>query len=177
MTRSLRMPFSASNAISQHRQDLLGETSKPFDFATRKDGKLTATVHVEQGYDVAGTRDASGHGHGIRRRTAGPRQIYYAARATPHGSGFRSWTGRMSTVAQSCRRRAASATLTTWNWGIRSIRPRTIIAFLQRDPDTLELSRPAAVRSPSCRQAAATARTSAMPKSISGLKSPCRSRV
>ena len=39
--------------IKDHRDQYVGETTKPFDFANRaEDGTLQVTVHVEIGYDV-----------------------------------------------------------------------------------------------------------------------------
>ena len=38
--------------FNDHRQDIVGETSKPFDLANRKDGKLQTTVHIEKGFDA-----------------------------------------------------------------------------------------------------------------------------
>jgi len=124
-----------SNAISEHRQDLLGETSKPFDFATRKDGKLTATVHVEQGYDAQAKamRRVTVTEYGADGR---PVQIYYAARATPHGTGFRSWTGQDVEVA-SLMPLGGLAHVNQLELGEKINKTPENIAFLQRDPDTL----------------------------------------
>lgn len=124
-----------SNAISQHRQDLLGETTKPFDFATRKDGKLTATIHVEQGYDALAKamRQVTVTEYGADGQ---PRQIYYAARATPHGSGFRSWTGEDVTVAN-LQAPGGIGHLQLFEFGEKINQTPENLAFLQRDPDTL----------------------------------------
>jgi len=87
----------ASNAhawvadFNSHRQDVIGETTRPLDLANRSDGKLQVTVHIEKGYDVLAKT--------LRQVTitvygpdGAPRQTIYADRARPRGSGLKTWT-------------------------------------------------------------------------------------
>ncbi len=77
--------------FNNHRQDIIGETTRPLDLADRPDGKLQVTVHIEKGYDVLAKT--------LRQVTITvygpdgvPRQTIYADRARPHGSGLKTWT-------------------------------------------------------------------------------------
>lgn len=120
--------------FKDHRQDALGETTKPFDFANRKDDKLQVTVHVERGYDVQAKAmrqvtitlyDASGR----------PSQIFYADRAKSHGNGFRDWTLLNGTI-NNLGLTGGSAQFASLNTNDIAKTPENI-AFLQRDPETL----------------------------------------
>jgi len=77
--------------FNSHRQDVIGETTRPLDLANRSDGKLQVTVHIEKGYDVLAKT--------LRQVTitvygpdGAPRQTIYADRARPRGSGLKTWT-------------------------------------------------------------------------------------
>lgn len=78
-------------AFKDSRDQLYGETSKPFDFVSRDDkGRLQVAVHVEKGYDALSktlrqvtitTYDADGS----------PAILSYARRAQSEGRGLKTW--------------------------------------------------------------------------------------
>ena len=77
--------------FNSHRQDIIGETSKPFDLANRKDGKLQTTVHIEKGFDAEAKV--------LRQVTiifydpdGLPSKVIYAARAKSNGSDLKEWS-------------------------------------------------------------------------------------
>jgi len=119
--------------FNNHRQDIIGETTRPLDLADRPDGKLQVTVHIEKGYDVLAKT--------LRQVTITvygpdgvPRQTIYADRARPHGSGLKTWTlyNEQSTdlatglKIQNSRIDTFQINKTPEN-----------MTFLQRDPETL----------------------------------------
>ena len=122
--------------FNNHRQDIIGETSRPFDPpAVRKDGRLQVTVHVEKGYDIIAKalRQVTITVYGPDGR---PSKIIYADRAIARGNGFKTWTLYDGFVA---------------NWqGVPFSTPFSKAAtdeinrtpenmsFLQRDPETLD---------------------------------------
>ncbi len=120
--------------FNNHRQDIVGETTKPFDFANRKDGKLQVTVHVERGYDIQAKamRDVTITVYGDDGR---PNQVFHADRATPYGSSYKSWTLHNATVSNlgPAGGFLQSPTLITNEIN----KTPENITFLQRDPETL----------------------------------------
>ncbi len=119
--------------IKEHRGDIIGETTKPFHFENRSDGRLDAVVEVEKGYDVQAKalREVSIIVYDAQGR---PGQIFYAQRAVSHGSGFKSWTlydGRSTDVTSGIT--ASFAQLETAEIG----KTPENMTFLQRDPETL----------------------------------------
>lgn len=121
--------------IKDHRQDVVGETTKPLDLPNRKDGKLQAMVHVERGYDVQAKAlrqvtitvyDAQGR----------PSEIFYADRAKPHGAGFKSWTLYDGTFAILDPARPAFGPIQKLETDEINRTPENI-NFLRRDPETL----------------------------------------
>jgi lipopolysaccharide export system permease protein len=120
--------------FNDHRQDIIGETTKPFDLANRKDGKLQTTVHIEKGFDAQAkvlrqvtiaSYDADGQ----------PRFVTYAARAKSHGSGLKEWTlydGKTTDMRTGAIYGFAQGEDTV---GIQKT-PENM-AFLQRNPETL----------------------------------------
>jgi len=119
--------------IKEHRGDMIGETTKPFHFENRSDGRLQATVEVEQGYDVQAKalRDVSIVVYDTLGR---PSQIFYALKAKSLGSGFKSWTlydGRSTDVTS-----GITTTFTQLQTTEIGKTPENM-AFLQRDPETL----------------------------------------
>ena len=121
-------------ATLEHRSDLLGETTKPFDPPPiRKDGKLQMTLHVERGYDIQAKmlRQVTITVFGADGR---PSQIISADRAKSHGSGFKTWTlygERMTDVAT-----GASISYDHFDSFELNRTPENM-TFLQRDPETL----------------------------------------
>ena len=127
--------------FNDHRQDIVGETSKPFDLANRKDSKLQTTVHIEKGFDASAKvlrqvtiTEYDGEGR--------PSVVVYAARAKSRGSGLKEWDlyeGQLVYAATG----GVSKFDHLFNYvGIQKT-PENM-AFLQRDPETLnfaELSR------------------------------------
>ena len=120
--------------FNDHRQDIVGETTKPFDFANRPDGKLQVTVHVEHGYDIQAKamRQVTITAYGADGL---PSQIIYADRATPHGSSYKSWTLHNATVSNLGPLGGYFRTPTLVTNEINKS-PENI-TFLQRDPETL----------------------------------------
>ena len=120
--------------FNNHRQDIIGETTRPLDLADRPDGKLRVAVHVERGYDVIAKA--------LRQVTitvyapdGRPSQFFYADRAIAHGSGFKSWTLKDGFAAdfQSIGVRSTFKELDTNEIN----KTPENMAFLQRDPETL----------------------------------------
>lgn len=119
--------------FNSHRQDVIGETTRPLDLANRSDGKLQVTVHIEKGYDVLAKT--------LRQVTiivygpdGAPRQTIYADRAKPHGSGLKTWTlyNEQSTdLATGIR--VQNNQIDTFQIN----KTPENMAFLQRDPETL----------------------------------------
>lgn len=77
--------------IKDHRDQIFGETSKPFDFVNRDDsGNLQVMVHVEKGYNAVSKT--------LRQVTittystdGSPSAIVHAARAQSLGRGLKTW--------------------------------------------------------------------------------------
>ncbi len=121
--------------FNDHRQDIVGETSKPFDLANRKDGALQTTVHIEKGFDAEAKvlrqvtitfYDTSGQ----------PSKVIYAARAKSQGSGLKEWTLYDARVVdQKTGLVYAAPGQLQDTIGIQKT-PENM-AFLQRDPETL----------------------------------------
>lgn len=119
--------------FNNHRQDIIGETTRPLDLADRPDGKLQVTVHIEKGYDVLAKT--------LRQVTITvygpdgvPRQTIYADRAKPHGSGLKTWTlyNEQSTdLATGLKIQNSQVDTFQIN------KTPENMAFLQRDPETL----------------------------------------
>ena len=120
--------------FNNHRQDILGETTRPLDLANRADGKLQVTVHVEKGYDVVAKA--------LRQVTitvygpdGSPSQVFYADHAVAQGSGFKAWTLYNGYVY--------NLRGVTFNTPFPHLQTNEInktpenMAFLQRDPETL----------------------------------------
>ncbi len=120
--------------FNDHRQDIVGETSKPFDLANRKDGKLQTTVHIEKGFDAEAKvlRQVTITFYGADGQ---PTSVTYAARAKSQGSGLKEWTlydAKIVDLASGfvVRQKQFEDTV-----GIQKT-PENM-AFLQRDPETL----------------------------------------
>ncbi len=120
--------------FNDHRQDIIGETTKPFDLANRKDGKLQTTVHIEKGFDAQAKvlrqvtitfYDADGQ----------PRLVTYAARAKSHGSGLKEWTLYDARVVDQATGLVTHHDQFDDIVGIQKT-PENM-AFLQRNPETL----------------------------------------
>ena len=124
--------------FNDHRQDIVGETSKPFDLANRRDGKLQTTVHIEKGFDAEAKvlRQVTINFYDAEGRH--PVQTIYAARAKSRGGGLKEWTLYDGQVTD-----LATGAVTKFNQlddtiGIQKT-PENM-AFLQRDPETLSFS-------------------------------------
>jgi len=122
--------------IKEHYEKYLGESHKPFDFASNKDGHLV-TVHIENGYDVQAKAmrkvtitvyDPDGH----------PAQMFYADRAQAHGTDFHSWTLHNATQVF-CKAPGGVLTFGTFDLHELNASPENL-KFLQRDPETLDFS-------------------------------------
>lgn len=120
--------------FNDHRQDIVGETSKPFDLANRKDGKLQTTVHIEKGFDAEAKvlrqvtitfYDAHGQ----------PTSVTYAARAKSEGSGLKEWTLYDAKIVDLASGLVVRQKQFEDTVGIQKT-PENM-AFLQRDPETL----------------------------------------
>ncbi len=119
--------------IKEHYEKYLGESHKPFDFASSKDGRLI-TVHIENGYDVEAKAmrqvtiteyDTAGH----------PTVLLYADRAQAHGTNFLSWTLHNCTQV-TCLAPGGVTTFNNLEFHELNATPENL-KFLQRDPDTL----------------------------------------
>ena len=120
--------------FNDHRQDIVGETSKPFDLANRKDSKLQTTVHVEKGFDAQAKvlrqvtitfYDAAGR----------PTLVTYAARAKSHGNGLKEWTLYDARAVDQTTGLVTTHGQMEDTIGIQKT-PENM-AFLQRNPETL----------------------------------------
>ena len=120
--------------FNDHRQDIIGETTKPFDLANRKDGKLQTTVHIEKGFDAQAKvlrqvtitfYDADGR----------PTLVTYAARAKSHGSGLKEWTLYDSKTTD--MRTGAMYGFAHVDDTVGIQKTPENMAFLQRNPETL----------------------------------------
>ena len=123
--------------FNDHRQDIVGETSKPFDLANRKDGKLQTTVHIEKGFDSQAKvlRQVTITEYSADGR---PSLVVYADRAKSHGSGLKEWTLYDAQIVDQ-----ATGAVTKYGQfedtiGIQKT-PENM-AFLQRNPETLNFS-------------------------------------
>ncbi len=120
--------------FNNHRQDIIGETTRPLDLADRPDGKLRVAVHVEKGYDVVAKA--------LRQVTitvydpdGRPSEIFYAERAIARGDGFKTWTLYNGFVSD-CRGIGGTTTFLKTKTEDINKTPENM-AFLQRDPETL----------------------------------------
>ena len=120
--------------IKDHYEKYLGESNKPFDFASNKDGHLV-TVHIEKGYDAQAK---------VMRQVTitvydpdgSPNQMFYAERAQAHGTDFHSWT--LQNVKQVlCIAPGGVITHGSFDLHELSATPEDL-KFLQRDPETLD---------------------------------------
>ena len=122
--------------FNDHRQDIVGETSKPFDLANHKDGKLV-TVHIEKGFD-ADAKVLRQVTITLYNADGSPQTVTYAARAKSHGSGLKEWTlydGQSVDMATGAVAKFGQAEDTV---GIQKT-PENM-AFLQRNPETLDFT-------------------------------------
>lgn len=77
--------------IKDHRDQIFGETSKPFDFVNRDDkGNLQIMVHVEKGYNAV-TKTLRQVTITTYNADGSPTAITHAARAQSLGRGLRTW--------------------------------------------------------------------------------------
>lgn len=122
--------------ILARRDQLFGETSKPFDFVNRDDkDHLQITVHIEKGYDpitktlrqvTITTYDTSGH----------PALITYAERAQSLGRGLKTWrlfNGTATSLGGTVPFRAETPDGQTYDLDKTSDN----MDILRRDPETL----------------------------------------
>ena len=121
--------------FNDHRQDIVGETSKPFDLANRKDGKLQTTVHIEKGFDAEAKvlRQVTITLYGPDGQ---PTFVTYAARAKSHGSGLKEWTLYDARVVDQRTGFVITQPQLEDTVGIQKT-PENM-AFLQRAPETLD---------------------------------------
>lgn len=120
--------------FNNHRQDLIGETTRPLDLANRSDGKLQVAVHVERGYDVIAKA--------LRQVTitvyspdGRPSQIFYAEHAIARGNGFKTWTLYNGFVSN-CQGIPVITPFPKLETNEINKTPENM-SFLQRDPETL----------------------------------------
>ena len=135
MTRFRSYAAARVAAFNDHRQDIIGETSKPFDLANRKDGKLQTTVHIEKGFDAQAKvlRQVTINFYDAEGKR--PVQTIYAARAKSQGAGLKEWTlfdGQLTDLTTGAVSKFDHAADTI---GLQKT-PENM-AFLQRDPETL----------------------------------------
>ncbi len=122
--------------IKDHRDQIFGETSKPFDFTNRDDkGNLQIMVHVEKGYNAVTktlrqvtitTYDTEGH----------PTIITYAERAQSLGRGLKTWrlfNGTATSLRGVVPMRAETPDGQTYDLDKTSDN----MDILRRDPETL----------------------------------------
>ncbi len=121
--------------FNSHRQDIIGETTRPLDLANRSDGKLQVTVHVEKGYDVIAKA--------LRQVTitvyspdGRPSKLFYADRAIARGSGFKTWTLYDGYVVN-CQGIPVTSPFPKLQTSEINKTPENM-TFLQRDPETLD---------------------------------------
>ena len=119
--------------IKEHYEKYLGESNKPFDFSSNKDGHLV-TVHIEKGYDVRekAMRQVTITVYDTQGR---PSLLLYADRAQAHGANFRSWTLHNGTQAILTAPGGVS-TFSVAESSQLNTTPENI-QFLHRDPETL----------------------------------------
>ena len=120
--------------FNDHRQDIVGETSKPFDLANRKDGKLQTTVHIEKGFDAEAKvlRQVT---ITFYKENGQPGQVIYAARAKSLGSGLKEWTLYEARLVDQTTGLVTTQAQLQDTVGIQKT-PENM-AFLQRNPETL----------------------------------------
>ena len=124
--------------FNDHRQDIVGETSKPFDLGNRKDGKLQVDVHIEKGFDAEAKvlRQVTINFYDADGKR--PVQTIYAARAKSRGAGLKEWTlydGQITDLN--------TGAITKFNQFEDTIgiqRTPENMVFLQRLPETLNFS-------------------------------------
>ncbi len=119
--------------IKEHYEKYLGETNKPFDFSSSKDGHLV-TVHIEKGYDVQ-TKSMRQVTILVYDSDGKPSLLLYADRAQAHGSGFRDWTLYNGTQAI-LKSPGGVLTFEQTDTNQLNTTPENI-QFLHRDPETL----------------------------------------
>lgn len=119
--------------IKEHYEKYLGESNKPFDFSSNKDGHLV-TVHIEKGYDV--------QAKAMRQVTitvydtdGKPSLLLYADRAQAHGATFRDWTLHNGIQAV-LKAPGGVSEFGTAESNQLNTTPENI-EFLHRDPETL----------------------------------------
>jgi len=119
--------------IKEHYEKYLGESHKPFDFASNTKGRLI-TVHIENGYDVQAKamRHVTITSYGS---DGSPTVLLYAERAQAHGTGFISWTLQNATQVF-CKPPGGVNTFRQFELSDLTTTPDNL-KFLQRDPETL----------------------------------------
>ena len=119
--------------IKDHYEKYLGESNKPFDFSSNKDGHLV-TVHIEKGYDVQekAMRQVTITVYDTDGR---PSVLTYADLAQAHGTSFRDWTLHNGVHALLKPPGTVSAFDTAESSDLNTT-PENI-QFLHRDPETL----------------------------------------
>ena len=123
-------------AFNDHRQDIVGETTKPFDIPNHnKDGKLQVLVHVEKGFDAQAKvlRQVTITFYDADGRL--PRLVTYADRAKSIGSGLKEWT--LYNVTQVDQQTGAILKHKQFEDTLGIQKTPENMAFLQRDPETL----------------------------------------
>jgi len=123
--------------FNDHRQDIIGETSKSFDLANRKDGSLQTTVHIEKGFDASAKvlRQVTITEYDSDGR---PSLVTYAARAKSHGSGLKEWTLYDAQIVDQATGAVTKYKQFEDTVGIQKT-PENM-AFLQRNPETLNFA-------------------------------------
>ena len=120
--------------FNSHRQDVIGETTRPLDLVNRSDGKLQVTVHIEKGYDVI-VKALRGVTITVYGPDGQPSQVIYADRAIAHGSGFKTWTLYDGSV-HNLQGVPFSSPFPSMETNEINKTPENM-SFLQRDPETL----------------------------------------
>ena len=120
--------------FNSHRQDVIGETTRPLDLANRSDGKLQVTVHIEKGYDVI-AKALRGVTITVYSPDGRPNQVIYADRAIAKGSGFKTWT-LYNGYLYNCQGVPANSPFPEMQTNEINKTPENM-TFLQRDPETL----------------------------------------
>ena len=121
--------------FNDHRQDIVGETAKPFDLANRKDGHLQTTVHIEKGFDAQAKvlRQVTITLYSADGR---PSVVIYADRAKSHGSGLKDWTLYDAKVVD--QNTGLITTHATLEDAVGIAKTPENMAFLQRNPETMD---------------------------------------
>lgn len=124
--------------FNDHRQDIVGETSKPFDLPNRKDGKLQVNVHIEKGFDAQAKvlRQVTINFYDADGKR--PVQTIYADRAKSRGAGLKEWTLYDGQVTDLNTGGISKFSQFEDTIGIQ--RTPENMAFLQRNPETLNFS-------------------------------------